>query len=99
MMEMIMKLIKTKETHVTFEQLVAVVTGKKHYEDFHFGIAMQVLSHLAKENRWELFGTYAGYKIITDGAGNFKHFDCQGKKVNNLYLLKNAFMKMNSFAI
>ena len=34
--------------------------------------ALKVLSGLIRENRWELFGTCEGYKIITNGYGQFK---------------------------
>ena len=34
--------------------------------------ALDVLSGLIRENRWELFGTCEGYKIITNGYGQFK---------------------------
>ncbi len=64
---------KTREFTFTIAQLKYAVTADKPY-----GLPVdrkEVLALLAtaiRANRWELFGTYEGYKIITNGYGQFK---------------------------
>jgi len=70
-----MTLTHVKERSFTFTiaQLRYAVTADKP-----FGLPVdrkEVLALLAtqiRENRWELFGTYEGYNIITNGYGQFK---------------------------
>jgi hypothetical protein len=64
---------KTREFTFTIAQLKYATTADKPY-----GLPVerkQVLALLAstiRANRWELFGTYEGYNIITNGYGQFK---------------------------
>lgn len=36
---------------------------------------LSILSDILKKNRWELFGCFSGYRIITDGNGAFKRIE------------------------
>lgn len=66
-------IITTRSYTFTIDQLKYAVTADKP-----FGLpvsrqqALDVLCALIRKNRWELFGTFEGYRIITNGYGQFK---------------------------
>lgn len=41
----------------------------------HYDLCMQLLSNYIRANRWELLGSFAGYKTITNGYGEFKSIE------------------------
>jgi len=54
-------------------------------------IAMKLLSGYIRKNRWELFNTFAPFKIICNGWGEFTYIETQeGKKIQ----AKTIFSKM-----
>ena len=57
--------------------------------------ALTMLSSLVRKNRWELFGTFEGYRIITNGYGQFKQveFDYE-QPVNNAETIFNKLEQL-----
>ena len=54
-------------------------------------VAMKLLSQYIKQNRWELFNTFAAYKIVCNGWGEFTYVETQeGEKTQ----AKTIFSKM-----
>lgn len=63
----------TKTVTLNIEQLKRVTTADKHMlSHITREGGLKMLSGLIRENRYELFDTCEGYKIITNGYGQFK---------------------------
>lgn len=63
----------TRSMTFTLEQLQRAVTADKLVSTaFTRKQALDVFAKLVRENRLELFGTYDGYRIITNGYGQLK---------------------------
>ena len=63
----------TRSMTFTLEQLQRAVTVDKLVcTAFTREQALDLFSSLVRENRYELFGTYDGYRIITNGYGQLK---------------------------
>ena len=64
---------ETKSVTLNIEQLKRAAMADKHMlSHIDRNGALKMLSGIIRENRLELFGTYDGYKIITNGYGQFK---------------------------
>jgi len=68
-----LSVITSKSFTFTLEQLQRAVSADKlTSRAFTREQALNLFSSLVRENRYELFGTYDGYRIITNGYGQLK---------------------------
>ena len=63
-----------KEYTFTLGQLRIATTHDQLMKE-HRKRAMALTASLIRKHRWDLFGTFAGYRIITNGYGQFKHVE------------------------
>jgi len=49
---------------------------------------MKILSELLKKYRWELFETYAGYRIITNGYGGVNRIEIGDRTIKKQELVR-----------
>lgn len=75
------KLTFTKEvtTEYTFKQVADYVTKKQRLAKVHHvHKCFKILSDLIRKHRYDLLGTYGGYRIINNGYGEFKYVEIVG---------------------
>jgi len=51
---------------------------KPHMRAAHCRRCRELLSDFIRDNRWEMLGTFDGFKIITNGYGEFKRVETTG---------------------
>jgi hypothetical protein len=65
-----------KTVTLNIEQLKRACTADKHMlSHIDRNGALKILSGLIRKHRYDLFGTCEGYRIITNGYGQFKEVD------------------------
>lgn len=89
-----------KKTHnFTWNYFTNAVTGDKRGEQKNR--CMSIFSKLLRKYRYEILGTYAGYKVICNGYGAFKRIEIEDKvikqqeimrKLKAIYDDENAFI-------
>ncbi len=82
---------QTIETSFTLDDIIEFTTAAKiqHGKNVHLNKTHQclsIISNFIKENRFELLGTFAEYRIITNGYAEFKRVELDNIERNPKYI-------------
>ena len=88
-------------TNYSLDEVFYFSTKKQGYTEHKKAHqCMKILSDLIKKYRWDIMNTFDGYKIITNGYGQFKQLETSGQlSEKQTFPAKFVFSKLREFVL